>query len=541
MRAYQGIADQLVRLGVDTVFAVMGDGNLHLLAELGELGVRIVHARHEQGAVAMADGYSRFSGKVGVATVTHGPGLTNTATSLATAAAHRSRVLVIAGALAAGDVDNLQKMDQPFFTRSLGARSYLLSSPRRARRELNDCFRLVQNGEGTVVLHAPVDVQQAEAEPELEVVAVPPLHRSEPDPAAVSAVVDRLIGAQSAVLLAGRGASTDRAIAALTALAEHLGVPIVTSLLGKGNFSGTDWGIGAVGGLGSPDATRALAAADVICAFGASLNDWTTSKSDFAAGAALIQIDHDPLAIGRFTAPEVAIVADTALSAEAALDRARQVQPDASPRVAPVRRPPSLAPAPSPAGTVDPIYACYAIGQALPPSHALVVDGGHACIWGTQLVDVRTPRSFTHTFSFGSIGQSLGVAVGGCFALEPGRRMTVVLGDGSAAMSLYEWDTFTRYGLPITLIILNDDGFGIERHALNLQGLPPDESDYPGPDFAAIARSMGDRAVRIESVEQLEGLEGVLRESSGPVVLDVRIDGSVVSDTYRHIKQALPD
>lgn len=109
MKLRQGVADALVGEGADVVFALIGDGNEDFIADLGERrGVPIVAGRHEQGVVGMADGYARFSGRPGVATVTSGPGLTNTATSLVAAARRRAPVLVVAGDVGLGDVHNPQ-------------------------------------------------------------------------------------------------------------------------------------------------------------------------------------------------------------------------------------------------------------------------------------------------------------------------------------------------------------------------------------------------------------------------------------------------
>src|ERR1700742_2312288 len=120
-RVVERLAQMLVDEGTEIVFGVTGDGNLELLSELTtKHGVQFVHARHEQGAVAMAEGYARSSGRIGVCTVTMGPGLTNTATSLATAAAGSAPILLIAADVAAADVHHVQRIDQEAFVRSTG-------------------------------------------------------------------------------------------------------------------------------------------------------------------------------------------------------------------------------------------------------------------------------------------------------------------------------------------------------------------------------------------------------------------------------------
>lgn len=538
MLGYELIARRLAAEGVDTVFAVMGDGNLHLLAELGEAhGIRIVHARHEQGAAGMADGYSRMTGRLGVATVTHGPGMTNTATSLATAVAHRSRVLLIVGGLATHDVDNLQQLDQSAFAASLGAERVALTTPARVELDLEKALRLVRNGRRTIVLDAATDVQLAETG--VTEVLVRGNATEAPAPAPIMELIDEaarvISAAQCPIIVAGRGASSDSAIAAIGELATAIGAPVVTSLLGKGNFSSHPNALGVAGGLGDPAAARALAAADCILSIGASLNDWTTTRGDFAERTTIIQVDIDPLAFGRFAQPDLMILSDATSAAQAIAERIDSAAPAAP------WQPPALEPADGEidyvdgANTIDPRRACLAIERALPRNRAVIVDGGHVCIWGTQLIQTYQPRSFTHGFSFGSIGQSLSLALGAAAGLK-GRRVAAVMGDGSAAMSITELETAVRENLPVAIIILNDAGFGIERHTLSLQDLPVAESNYPSPRFAEMARAAGAQAITVASVDDLSLIPGLLQQP-GPVLIDLRVNGDLIAETFLEIKQ----
>ncbi|MBO9521374.1 MAG: thiamine pyrophosphate-binding protein [Nocardioidaceae bacterium] len=533
MRGYQALAQGLVDAGVETVFAVMGDGNLHLLAELSSRhGVRIVHARHEQGAVAMADGYARFTGRLGVATVTHGPGLTNTATALATAAAHRTGLLLVAGGLAPGDVHNLQRLDQPRFAEVVGATTVALTTGDRVGLDLAEAMRRCSRGE-TVVLHAPTDVQQQDGAAPAPAPVRPSVMA--PDPAAVDRVAGLLAASSRPVLLAGRGASSDGALAAIADLAVHVGAAIVTSLLAKGSFAGDPRYLGVAGGLGSRAATAALASSDCVVAFGASLNDWTTSHADFAPGAALVQVDVREDAFGRFLTPALGVLGDSELTARLLVKAAT-----ATPHRADWPPGPDLVahqPRRETEG-LDPERACTALADALPADAGVVVDGGHLCIWAAQLVGPSVPRSFTHGFSFGSIAQSLPLAVGAALGLG-GRRVVAVMGDGAAAMSLTELETAVRTDAPVTVVVLDDAGFGIERHTLAAEGLPVAEANYPAPDFAAIARAMGARALRVTTADELAGLPAMLA-GSGPALVDLVVDGAVVSETFREIKQLTP-
>lgn len=530
MRVYEAIVDLLVDSGVDTVFAVMGDGNLHLLAELGcRDGVRIVHARHEQGAVAMADGYARTTGRLGVATVTHGPGLTNTATALATAAAHGTPLLLIAGALANGDVHNLQRLDQEPFVRVLGAESIPLT--RRGAPDVAEALRLAHLGR-TVVLHAPTDLQRAEAAPAAGRPAEQTERAAVAAPEVLQEVADALQAARRPVVLAGRGASSDAAVDAVTRMAQAMQVPIVTSLLGKGSFAASGLTAGVAGGLGDAGASELLAGADLVLAIGASLNEWTTTRGSFAEKARIIHVDRSAAAFGRFQAVDTAILADAAAFADgvAALLPAADVR---SPAVPERRRisPPAVA---ADTAALDPHAACVRLNELLPQDRIVVVDGGHLCMWATQLIDVHAPRSFTHGFSFGSIAQSLALGIGAA-AGGSGRRTVAVMGDGAAAMSIAELETAARYRLPLTIVVLSDGGFGIERHSLRFEGLPEAEADYPAPSFAALATAWGVTAARVEKAADWDAVPTVLA-ARGPSLIELVLDGEVVNPTFREIK-----
>lgn len=549
MLGYEVIARRLVALGVDTVFAVMGDGNLLLLAELSEKhGVRIVHARHEAGAVGMADGYHRMTGRLGVATVTHGPGFTNAATSVATATAHRSKVLVLVGGLAAGDVFNLQRLDQSAFTRSLGTERVSLSTPPRIDADVLLAARTALRRPATVVLDMPTDVQSAEtgitsmAEHDLPDLAL----WLSPHPELVARGASALASAERPVLLAGRGASDDRAITEIAALANETGARIVTSLLGKGNFWGHPLALGVAGGLGNTTASAALADADCIVSFGASLNEWTTTRHSYAKGCTIVQIDTDPMAFERFSRVDVAVPGDAASTASgiraalAAMGAPGAHQPIEAAQPA-VSGSAHLSPDAIPKGgysdgdSIDPRRACAAFNAALPTNRAVVIDGGHVCIWGTQLIDVHEPRSYTHGFSFGSIGQSLSLALGAASGLG-GRPVVAVMGDGSAAMSIAELETAVREQLPVIVLILNDGGFGIERHTLAMLDKPVAESNYPAPDFARMANALGASGVVISNERDLQSI-GVHLARSGPIVFDIRVNGDLIAQTFLEIKQ----
>src|SRR5690606_14673789 len=211
------------------------------------------------------------------------------------------------------------------------------------------------------------------------------------------------------------------------------------------------------------------------------------SRGRFRAGVRLLQVDRDPTAFGRFQWVDEAILADAAEFASAVADQLARRRGHEGSASSSIRVPVTASesePLPSagaeglldPAaagaeGLLDPAAVCARLNELLPEDRVVVVDGGHICMWATQLIDVHRPRSFTHGFSFGSIAQSLALSIGAAAGAE-GRKVVSVMGDGAAAMSIAELETAVRYQLPLVAVVLSDGGFGIERHSLRFEGLP---------------------------------------------------------------------
>ncbi|MFC4115310.1 thiamine pyrophosphate-binding protein [Nonomuraea zeae] len=527
----------LIAEGTEVVFALMGDGNLDLLTKVSMTGrIKLVHACHEQGAVAMADGYARFSGKPGVASVTHGPGLSNTATSLLTAVAARSPVVLIAPDTPTGDLNHPQRFDQQAFIRSTGAMFRPLHRPGTVHADTGAVFRHVRYGKGPAVLNAPTDVLLAPVPPDTEPYkpADEPPAGPAPDPTAVDAAVAALTAARRPVILVGRGVPPGAGAEPVGELADLLGAPITTSLKAKGLLARHPRSLGVAGGLGTRAASRALAAADCVLVLGATANQWTTDGG--LTGGVIVHVDHDAEAMGRHSRPDVSVVGDAVKTAAVLRDRLAAAGPRAG------WTPPAeeSAGASSPAGTspVHPQQVVDALDAALPEERLLVVDAGHFGSYAQQTLRSWDPRRYAFTHDFGAIGQALGVSIGAAFARE-GERVTVVLGDGCLMMSLNELATVRRYGLPLTVVVMNDGGYGQERHSLRAKGFPIAESEHTWPDIASIARGFGIPAHSIGCATDLPLLSQVLAEETGPVLFDVHIDPDAQNRAFADIAARL--
>ena len=504
MTVREAVAEALARLGVRDVFGLVGSGNLELANALVERGVAYHGVNHEASAVAAADGYARVSGAVGIATVHQGPGFTNTLTALVEAARSRTPLLVLAAETTHGN----QTLDQVAVAEVVGAVALRLAEPADAVA----AFALARNERRTVVLNLPVDVQRREAEPLEPVLPAPPAPVQPPD-TDVERLSAELAAAQRPVLLAGRGAL--HAGAALARLADSSGALLATTAAAHGLFAGHPRSIGLAGGFASPLAQRLLGEADLVLAFGASLNRWTTHDGRLFPQARVVRVDN-----------EAGDVRADARATAGRLDARGSGFDHVLPELAVYRRHDEIDDR-STDEHIDPRTLMAALDELLPEERCISIDSGHFMGWPAMYLTIRRPDQFVLAQAFQSVGLGLATAIGACVARRD--RVTVaVVGDGGARMSLGELDTAVRLGLPLLVVIVDDAGDGAEIHDFAALGVEVELARLADVDFAAVARDLGADGRTVRRPQDLEWLRtpGLDR----PSVLDCKVNAAVRAD-----------
>ena len=416
MNVARAVARTLVGGGVEAAFGVVGSGNFLLANELRDAGAAFYAARHECGAMMMADGYGRATGRLAVATTHQGPGFTNALTGLVEAAKARTPAVLLTADTPAATLWSNFKLDQAAIAHACGAIVERVHEPATAARDAARALGRATAERLPVVLQVPIDLP-AQAAPEAS--PAPAGATAGPAPARddVEAVAELLATAAFPVLVAGRGAVVSAGAGeAIEELAAHAGALLATSAMAHGLFARQPFALGIAGGFASPVCSELAAQADLVVAFGASLNRWTVRHGElFGAAAKIVQVDVDPDAPGRLHHCDRAVVADAALAARAFTDALR-------------RRGPARTGARTSAvaaeiagrrwrdepfaddGTeefIDPRALTIALDDLLPAERTVAVDSGHFEGYPAMYLEVPDARGFVFPNAFQSVGLGL--------------------------------------------------------------------------------------------------------------------------------------
>ena len=531
MLVSQSVGRTLVAVGVDHVFGVVGSGNFHVTGAMVEAGARFVASRHEGGAATMADAYARTADTVAALTVHQGCGLTNAMTGIAEAAKSRTPLVVLAAEVSQPRSNFY--VDQDALARSVGAVPMRITSPETAAQEAVDAVATALHGRRTVVLNLPLEVQGQQAvdapPPPLPDAPTPP----EPDADDVARLAEALRRSRRPVFVAGRGARSASTRDALRALAEAHGALLATSAVAKGLFHDDGWSLDVSGGFASPLAAELIRGADLIVGWGCALNMWTMRHGALiASDATVVQVDDTPEALGAHRELSFGVVGDSAATALAVAQASGAATegyrtPDVRARLAESLR---WRQVPfedlSADGRIDPRTASIALDDLLPAERVVAVDSGNFMGYPSMFLSVPDEHGFCFTQAFQAIGLGLATAIGAALA-QPDRLPVAALGDGGALMGAAELDTVRRLGLPMVVVVYNDDAYGAEVHHFAPGGHDLDTVTFPATDIAAIARGYGFTGVTVREQHDLAAVQGWL---DGPRDTPLLVDVKVVAD-----------
>ena len=542
MLVFEAMGETLKRLGVENLFGLMGDGNMRFIAHAADkVGLKYYGARHENCAVAMADGYARVGGRVGVCTVTQGPGVTNAVSALSEAVKANTPLLFLAGETPARMPTHHQAIDQTALYHAVGAAIQKVRAPGTIALDLAEAYRRALVESRPVAVSVPNDwLLQKCAGESLSRVNVPSLPRVLPETAALHEL-RRLIGAsERPLILAGRGALRSEAREALEALGERIGALYATTVHAKGFFHGARRDAGVTGGFASEAACRLIGEADLVLAFGASLPIFATRNREiFSPTAKIAQIDTRAAALGAATPTDFGAVGDARVTAAALLLEleAAGISKEGfrasrfGEAINALHAEPAAADE-SDGKTADPRALMRRLDGLLPAARTVVVDSGHAMGWSVLHLSVPDGRGFIFGNDFMVVGLGVAMAFGAAIA-RPDRLTVAAPGDGGLCMSIGEIETLVRYGIPMLVLAINDAGFGVEVHILRHSGQPVTHASFSDTDFAAVARAFGADGLTVRKPADLDGLKPWLAARRGPMVVDCKVNPTIMGDWFR--------
>ncbi|MDJ0420017.1 thiamine pyrophosphate-binding protein [Rhodococcus opacus] len=533
MKVYAAVARALQDNGVDTLFGLLGDANMLYVTDFMKEGGRYIGGVDERGVVLMAHGYARIGNRIGVASITHGPAVTNALTSLTEAARSRTAMLVITGDTPAIR-DHIQHIDLPSLVGPTGALYQRVHNAAEVIDDVAIAIRRAIAARLPLVLDLPVDLLVADVAEAQSRFGPVPTQAVMPDENALDRALGVIASARRPVVIAGRGAVLGESRKELLQLADSIGAPLATTLLARDYFRGEAFDLGVIGTVAHDVAVGILAESDCVIAFGAGLNRFTAAEGSAFVGKAVVQIDTDAAVFGAYTPVDAAVLGDARIAAKLMADQLRAAGHQPA-----LFRSAQMAAAlagydprndfkdVSTETTLDVRAAMIRLDELLPADRTVVTDVGRFVAAPWRYLHVKDPLGFAHAASFGSIG--LGTAMGiGAAAVNPTTRWTLVIaGDGGAMMGIVEFTTAVRHRLPLVLVVVNDGSYGAEWNKLNAFGVDSEYALIAWPDFAEVGRALGGFGSTVRTMADLERVSDRIANSEFPLLVDLKVDPSV--------------
>lgn len=526
--AYQSIAQSVLDHGHTKMFGLMGDANLFMVDYyVREGGGTFVPAAYEGSSVLMALAYGRVAGRVGVATVTHGPALSNCITALTEGARGRVPMVLLAGDTAVENPQNLQNIDQRELVKVTGAGFEQMRSPQTASYDVAHAFYRAKVEKRPIVLNMPADFMWQDVVHEKHVFPAFNAPSYVPEGDDLDEAVGMIASAKRPIILAGIGALG--AVDQITKLADRLECPLATTLKAKGMFNDHPFNIDIFGTLSTPAAYEAIGKCDCIIAFGTSLHHFTTDRGALMKGKRVVQINDTVTEVSKNYHPDAALVADAGLTADNIVWWLNEAEIPGSGFTAELDIKALTAHPPGNSAKVDPgyvnfEYALDRLEEALPKDRFLTTDGGRFMTEVWCRVSAPNAESFIATTNFGSIGLGLQVAIGAGFAI-PDRPVVLFTGDGGFMMGgINEFNTAVRMEQDLIVIVANDSAYGAEHIQFLDRQMDPGLAMFDWPSFAKVATALGGQGIQVSSVEELDAAIEAITARDKPLLIELLLD-----------------
>ena len=541
MNGADAILRSLEAEGVEVMFGIPGGAIMPTYDAMARgTTVRHVLARHEQGAGHMAQGYARASGKVGVAIATSGPGATNLVTPIADAWMDSTPLVCITGQVRSTMIgtDAFQECDITGITMPIVKHSWLVQDVKEIPAVMKAAFHIARTGRcGPVLVDVPRDIQETEFDFTYpETVDLPGWRPPRKvHPLQIRDAAERIAKAEKPVLYVGGGTINGDACDELRELAEVGGLPVITTLMGKGAFPETHpLFFGWPGMHGTKWSNIAMNTCDVLVAIGARFDDRVTGKlTAFAPGATVVHLDIDPAEISKLRDADIPVVGPLKM-AVAELAKAVGAHRDAGiaapeawvEKIEALREKFPLRYG-SGGEWLKPQKVIETLQELTAGDDVIVTTGvGQHQMWAMQYILTEKPRNFITSGGLGTMGYGIPAAIG-AKAARPEATVVCIDGDGCFQMTAQELTTAVIDELPIIVVLVNNGYLGMVTQWQDMffdgrrshVGLGADV-----PNYVKLAEAYGGVGMLVESEAELEP---ALREAlslNRTVVIDCRVD-----------------
>lgn len=535
--------------GVKLIFGYPGGAALHIYdAIFRQKALQHILVRHEQGATHAADGYSRATGKPGVALVTSGPGATNAITGLATAYMDSIPLIIISGQVQSHLIgtDSFQETDMIGITRPIVKHSFMVQDAEDIPRIIQEAFYIATSGRpGPVVIDIPKDktdpskLYQYKRMKQVTLRSYKP--KVVPHPGQIKKASKNLLSAERPVIYAGGGVILGDAHKELIALNKILKAPVTNTLMGLGAYPAADkYFMGMLGMHGTYQANMAMHNADVILAIGARFDDRiTNTPSLFAPKAHIIHIDVDPASISKIINADIPIVGQVKESLAALIKEIKRsklkIDSDAldswNAQIASWRKTHGLNHdlylQKTKSKMIIPQVVVQELYHATKGNAYVTSDVGQHQMFVAQYYHFNKPRRWINSGGLGTMGFGLPAAMGVKLAY-PKQEVVCVTGEGSIQMCIQELSTCLQYNLPIKIININNEALGMVRQWQDMNyGGRYSASTYADslPDFVKLAESYGHVGMKVTKQSELrQTLDKAFAMTDRLVFIDIYVD-----------------
>ena len=539
----QIVVQSLKAEGVEYVFGYPGGAVIEIYDALFQLNkFKHILTRHEQAAVHAADAYARVSGKVGVALVTSGPGVTNALTGIATAYSDSIPLVIISGQVGNSLIgtDAFQEVDTVGITRPCVKHNFLVTNIGELADTIKKAFQIAASGRpGPVVVDIPKDVTQAMAkfsypQEDIFIRSYQPVVQGHIGQ--IKKAVQMLASAKRPIVYFGGGVVLGNASEEMTKFVRMIGAPCTGTLMGLGAYPSSDRQfLGMLGMHGTYEANLAMQNADVVLAIGARFDDRVISVPSkfFEKAKKIIHIDIDPSSIAKRVKVDIPIVGDVknVLSEMIQLWGKQESAPAADSldkwwKSIEEWRSRNCLWFDNESEIIKPQYVIQKLAEITNNSAIITSDVGQHQMFTAQYYPFERPRQWLNSGGLGTMGVGLPYAIGAKLA-APDQDVFCITGEGSIQMNIQELSTCFQYRVPVNIVTLNNGYLGMVRQWQELYyGNRESETYFDSlPDFVKLAEAYGHIGIRVDKKSDVEGaLLEALNQKDRLVFLDFLTD-----------------